>query len=215
MLLFGIIISSTDPVAVLAIFKEFGVPKRIYLLFEGESLFNDGTSVALFMILLSVILSEGSISVSTMTLSFFGMIIGGVIIGVLIGILFSKAIKYVKFNEQSEITLTMVIAHLSFLVCEYLSQVLAIDGFSLHISGVIATAYTAIVIGNYGKTKITPQVEKYMSRFWDLFTFVCNSLVFLLMGMLLVTVQVPIKALLVPIGISLVIVLVGRVVAVG
>lgn len=74
MLLFGVVISSTDPVAVLSIFKHFGVPKRLYLIFEGESLFNDGTSVALFLIMLSF-LQQGSLQEYIVPQAFLSFIV--------------------------------------------------------------------------------------------------------------------------------------------
>lgn len=83
-----------------------------------------------------------------------------------------------------------------------------------HISGVIATAYTAIIMGNYGKTKITPKVEKYMDKFWSFFTFVCNSLVFLMMGMMIKDISAPASELVVPIFLALCLVLVARAISV-
>ena len=84
----------------------------------------------------------------------------------------------------------------------------------IHISGVIATAFTAIIMGNYGKTKITPKVEKYMDKFWSFFSFVCNSLVFLMMGIMVKDISAPVGELLLPIGISILLVLIARAISV-
>lgn len=78
----------------------------------------------------------------------------------------------------------MVLAHVVFVIAEYITHVVSFDSFDPKISGVIATAYAAIIMGNYGKTKISPKVEAYMDKFWSFFSFVTNSLVFILMGMM-------------------------------
>ena len=101
--------------------------------------------------------------------------------GIGLGIVFSKGIKLIKNNESVEIMLTMLLAHFTFILAEMISHHVVIGGFDLKISGVIATAYAAIVMGNYGKSKISPKVENYMERFWDFFAFLANSLIFLLM----------------------------------
>jgi CPA1 family monovalent cation:H+ antiporter len=102
-------------------------------------------------------------------------------LGVVLGILFSKSIKLIKNNESVEIMLTMLLAHFTFISAEYISHYVVIGGFDLKVSGVIATAYAAIIMGNYGKTKISPKVESYMERFRNFFAFLANSLIFLLM----------------------------------
>jgi len=97
------------------------------------------------------------------------------------GILFATVIKRINNNEHVEITLTMVLAHIVFLLAEYITHFVIIGDFDPKISGVIATAYAAIIMGNYGKSKISPKVEAYMDKFWSFFSFVTNSLVFLMM----------------------------------
>ncbi len=186
MLLFGVIISSTDPVAVLAIFKDLWVPKKLGLIFEGESLFNDGIAVAVFLVMIEII-RKGNFwagSVWSGIGDFLMMVIWGIILGTVLWLLFSSVIKHIRNNEHVEITLTMVLAHVVFLIAEYVTHVVSFDWFDPKISGVIATAYAAIIMGNYGKTKISPKVEAYMDKFWSFFSFVTNSLVFILMGMM-------------------------------
>lgn len=78
----------------------------------------------------------------------------------------------------------------------------------------IATAYAAIIMGNYGKTKISPRVEEYMDKFWGLFAFVCNSIVFLLMGLILKDIRVPSTDLYVIIPVAITVVIVARAVSV-
>lgn len=186
MLLFGTIISATDPVAVLALFKDFGAPKRLAMIFEGESLFNDATAFALFLILLDIIQNgyNGSETLLDAGLSFVVMLLGGVLFGIVFGGLFSKVIEKIKNNEKVELTLTMLVAHLAFIFTELISEQLFIGDFDVKISSIVATVTASMVIGNYGRYKVSPKIEEYMHKFWDYFAFVANSLVFLMMGVL-------------------------------
>lgn len=213
LLLLWAIVSATDPVAVLSLFKKIRVPSRLRLLFEGESLLNDGTAVALFFILLEVIRHGAIFSFTTLWWSFvqfFVMIWGGVIVGSVFGVVFAKLVKYIKNNEAVEITITMILAHLTFLFCEYLSNHLIIGWFDIHISGVIATAFAAIIMGNYGRVKISPKIEQYVHKFWGFFSFVANSLIFLLMGLSVQYISIPLQELSPPLLILIGILLVSR-----
>jgi len=174
-LLFGTLISATDPVAVISLFREMGAPKRLTLLVEGESLFNDGTALVLFKLILGVILA-GHFSAATVTdgiITFFIVFMGGVAVGTFLGLLFSKIIEIVDNDRLVEVTLTTILAHTAFLTAEHF----------LHVSGVMATVAAGLVLGSYGKTKISPPVHKHMETFWEYFAFVCNSLIFLLVGL--------------------------------
>lgn len=216
MFLFGIIIASTDPVAVLAIFKDLWISKRLSLLFEWESLFNDGTAVAVFFILIEI-LHSGVFTNHTIgmgLLTFLVMVAGGIALGIGFGMLFSKAIKHIKNNEAVEITLTVILAHVTFITADLITKYVSIWDFNVEISWVIATAYAAIIMGNYGKTKISPRVEEYMDKFWSLFAFVCNSIVFLLMGLILKDIRVPSSDLYVIIPVAIAVVIVARAVSV-
>jgi len=211
-LLFAALISSTDPVAVLALFKEYGAPKRLSLIFEGESLFNDGTSLALFLILIQIMTTgwEGIGSVAEGLFMFTTMVVGGVLFGGLMGALFSKIIERVRDNEHVEITLTMIVAHFTFIFSELLSHHLHILGQDIKFSSIIATVVAAMVVGNYGRHKISPRVEEYMEKFWGYFAFLTNSIVFILIGLLFASLEVPFGALAIPLLVAIVVVMVGR-----
>lgn len=185
-LLFGALISSTDPVAVLALFKEYGAPKRLAFIFEGESIFNDGTSLAIFLVILETIRFgfHGFSSITQGVFTFFTMIVGGILMGLIMGGIFSKFLQYAKSNEQIQVTLTMVMAHLTFILTDFISERLVFFDQEIRFSPIIATTFAALVIGNYGRYKISPKVEEYMEKFWSYFVFVVNSIVFLLMGLL-------------------------------
>lgn len=188
-LLFGAIISSTDPVAVLALFKEYGAPKKLSLLFEWESCFNDWTWLALFLIVYEIIRTWvfSSWMVWEGVLQFIVMIAGGAILGFVIGLLFAELIKRVKNNEPVEIVFTLVLAHFAFIFAELIGHYVHIWWFELHVSWVITTVMAASVMGSYGRSKISPSVEKYMHKFWSFFGFVCNSLVFFMMWSIVVS----------------------------
>ncbi|MDD2766502.1 MAG: sodium:proton antiporter [Candidatus Moranbacteria bacterium] len=211
-LIFGALISATDPVAVLALFKQFGAPKRLSLIFEGESLFNDGTAIALFLIVIDIALKgfHGIESVAQGIFMFSTMVVGGIGFGLLMGFVFAKLIQKVHDNENIEITLTMLMAHLTFILSELLSRHLIIGGQHIYLSSVIATVMASMVIGNYGRCKISPRVEEYMEKFWGYFAFIANSLVFILMGLLFAGLPIHFSQFVWPIMVTVLVVMIGR-----
>ncbi|MCT4616999.1 MAG: cation:proton antiporter [Candidatus Gracilibacteria bacterium] len=223
-LLFGSVISATDPVAVLALFKTIGAPRRLALIFEGESLFNDGTAYAFFSILLVIILkigeTAGAFQVGLDTVlhgffSFLSMAIGGMLFGGFMGVLFSKIIGKIKNNEVLEISLTMVLAHLTFLLAEIISHNVIIGHFHLQLSGIIATTMAGIVVGNYGKCKITPSVESYMHHFWEFFAYLANSIVFILLGLTVSHIQhIDFGLLILPTIVAILVIIIARMISV-
>lgn len=170
-LVFGSIISSTDPVSVISIFKEMGVPKRLSAILEGESLFNDGTAVALFGTLL-IAATTGDLSIAEGIGRFFLLVVGAAVLGSLMGFIFSKVTQQID-EPRIEITLTAILAYSSYLIAQ-----------SLHLSGIIATVAAGIVIGNWGaKVGMSQRTRMAVWAFWDYASFVINSLLFLLIGM--------------------------------
>lgn len=215
LLLFGALISATDPVAVLALFKEFGVPARLSLIFEGESLFNDATSVAVFLVILDVIRigTFGTHEFIHGLFMFFTMMVGGAISGIFFGLLFSKILQFVNGDAKSQITITMLVAHITFIATEFF-HLIPFGELHIHLSPIVATVIAAMVVGNYGRYKVQKNVEQYMDRFWDYFAFISNSLVFLLLGLLVSNIDVNLKEMIIPIGIAIVSVAIARFVAV-
>ncbi len=215
-LLFGAIISATDPVAVLALFKEYGAPKRLTLIFEGESLFNDGTAFAIFLVFLEIMLQgyHGYSTVISGIISFFTMIFGGLVFGLLMGFLFSKLIEWVKGHQDLEITLTLLVAHFTFLLAELMSGKWTISGQEIHISSIIATLVASLVIGNHGRFKMSAGVEAYMGKFWGYFAFLANSLVFILMGLLFARLSISLNVTLLPILVAILVVALARAVSI-
>ncbi|MGR9053416.1 MAG: cation:proton antiporter domain-containing protein [Gammaproteobacteria bacterium] len=215
-LLFGAIISATDPVAVLALFKECGAPHRLTLIFEGESLFNDGTAFAMFLVI-SDIMTHGYHGFPTLLQGFSEfavMILGGVIFGLAMGFLFSKLIEWVKGHAHLEMTLTLLVAHLTFLLAELVSERWSIAGHHLHLSSIIATLFSSLVLGNYGRHKMSFDVEQYMEKFWEYFAFLANSLVFILMGLLFTSLFMSLNIPIIAVLSIILVVVVGRAVSI-
>lgn len=183
-LLFWVLISATDPVAVLSIFKSIWAPRKLALIFEWESLFNDGTAVAVFLVILWVILEWWIVTGETYILwawKFLSMLFWGILFWVFTWVFFSKLIGKIKNNEEVEIVLTMLLAHFTFILAELITHHFEF----LPISWVIATVIASIIIWNYWRYKITPRVEAHMQKFWEFFAFVSNSIVFILLGLIL------------------------------
>jgi len=186
-LLFGALISIIDAVAVLALFKESGAPRRLSMIFEGESLFNDATGLALFLILLNVITFgyNGFETIQEGLISFSSMMIGGIVFGLLVGGIFVKLVGMTKDNEIASITLTVVLAHITFILAEIISHHFHIGSLNLPVSPIIATTIAALVMGNYGRPKIPAKTQEFVHKLWEQLAFMANSMIFILVGILL------------------------------
>ncbi len=174
-LLLGAILSATDPVAVVSLFRQLGAPQRLTTMVEGESLFNDATAIVLSRIIIGVI-AAGSLSgeaVATGLLDFFILFIGGLLVGAALGFVVAFVIGLVESDPLIEIPLTTALAYLSFLVAEQ----------QFGVSGVMATVGAGLVIGGWGKVKISPSVQVYLENFWGQMAFIANALIFLMLGL--------------------------------
>jgi CPA1 family monovalent cation:H+ antiporter len=169
-IVFGALISATDPVAVIAFFRTLGVSRRLAVAVEGESLFNDGTAIVLFQITLGAALT-GSFNMLSGILDFVWVSLGGLAIGLALGWVASRLIAQID-DYFIEITLTTVLAFGSYLVAE-----------QVHVSGVLAVVAAGIVNGNMGQQGMSPTTKIVLFNFWEYLAFLANSLVFLLIGL--------------------------------
>jgi len=172
-LLFGAVISATDPVAVVSILKELGASKKLGTLIEGESLLNDGTAIVIFMVIFLGLTGAGIDN--SPIIEFVRVSFGGVAIGLIIGYLIIKWIKKVFNDALVEITAIIAAAYLTFFISEHFFQV----------SGVLALVAFGLVLASYGRTKISPEVQHFLHEFWELAAFIANTLIFLIVGVVI------------------------------
>lgn len=209
-LLFGILIAATDPVAVIAMFKDTGVAGRLRLLVEGESLLNDGVAAVLFALALAWAEVAGASTVTPVQVAqALGLTAGG---GVFVGLAcggVALRLAGKTTDHLVETSLTTVAAYGSFLLAEY-----------LHFSGVLATVTAGLFLGNLGVLQadnsarsLSERGRVFVLEFWEFVAFLANSLIFLLIGLRVADIpfrSVGLGALLTAIGL----VLVGRALAV-
>ena len=168
--LFGVLIAATDPVSVIATFKDAKVGGEPRLLVEAESLFNDGTAAVAYTAVIATITGQSN-GVGSVSFHFALSIIGGIVFGSLVG-----AVSLFLAGKQDEklvdITLTTVAAYGSFLVAE-----------RFHVSGVLATLTAGLMVGNMGHLgHLSEKSREAVESFWEYATFAVNSIVFLLIG---------------------------------
>jgi CPA1 family monovalent cation:H+ antiporter len=173
-LVFGALISATDPVAVVSLFRSLGAPHQLTMLVDGESLFNDGTAIVIFnLVLASALISHGGpeTNVLVAAVDFVRVAAGGLVIGVGLGWLTALVISRVD-DYLIETTLTTVLAFSAYLLAE-----------RAEVSGVLAVVAAGVVAGNFGTQGMSPTTRIVLYSFWEYLAFIANSLVFLLIGL--------------------------------
>ena len=177
-LVFGVLIAATDPVAVIAMFKDTGVKGRLRLLVESESLLNDGVAAVLFALVLAWALATGREGTTSAEIAWALVATAGG--GILVGLLCGGAAILVAGRTSDhlvETALTTVAAYGSFLLAE-----------SLHLSGVLATVAAGLLMGNLGvlaaseRNVLSLRGREFVDAFWEFAAFIANSLIFLLIG---------------------------------
>lgn len=167
-MLLGAILAATDPIAVITLLRRLKAPPGLAAILEGESLFNDGTGVAVFSAVLATILS-GAPSFSDATIRFVAITLGGTAIGLAVGFL---GLALLRFAEDAplEILATLVIAYGSYLAADL-----------VHASGIVAVVVAGIVVARYG-SQIGRLHGPQLLGFWNLLAFVLNAMLFILVG---------------------------------
>ena len=171
-LLFGSLISPTDPIAVLGILKSAGAPKTLETKITGESLFNDGVAVVVFLVLADIAAGDAEVSAVSVATLFFKEAIGGLVFGLLAGSLAFFMLKRVD-NYQVEVLITLALVTGGYAAAEH-----------LHLSAPIAIVVAGLLIGNHGRrAAMSEKTREHLDTFWELVDEILNAVLFVLIGL--------------------------------
>jgi monovalent cation:H+ antiporter, CPA1 family len=173
-LLLGSVVATTDPAAVVAVFRDVGAPARLTRLVEGESLLNDAAAIVMFVVLLGVIVSGRKPDIAGGAVQFVVAFLGGAILGVLSGRALLQLIPWTRDDRLAEATLTVALPYLVFIGAEHL----------FHVSGVVAVLTAGLTVSASGRSRITPYNWSFITDLWAQIAFWAHSLVFVLASIL-------------------------------
>jgi NhaP-type Na+/H+ or K+/H+ antiporter len=173
-LMFGSIVSATDPVAVVALLKELGASRRLATLIEGESLLNDGTAMVVFLVLFDKVKGE-ELVVGEVILKFIRLAVGGIVLGVVGGIIVSSILVRISNNYVLEVNTTIFSAYIIFYVAEV----------TLGVSGILAIVALGLYMNNIGKASISAESEHAVHHVWSYIGFVAETVIFILSGIIM------------------------------
>jgi CPA1 family monovalent cation:H+ antiporter len=169
-LLFGSIVSATDPVAVVGVFRNVGAPTRLAVIAEGESLINDGVAITLYTVTIGLV-TAGTADVAGALELFARQVVGGVAVGAILGLVFSRLTAIVD-DHLIEMTLSTALAYGSYLAAQ-----------SVDTSGALACVAAGLIHGSYGReVGMSTRTRRLLDDLWEYFGFVGNAVVFLLVG---------------------------------
>ena len=171
-LLFGALVSPTDPIAVMGILRNAGVPESLETKITGESLFNDGVAVVVFLVILEIATGSHEVTAAAVTGLFLKEAVGGLVFGLLIGALAYWMLKSVE-NYQVEVMITLALVTGGFALAD-----------ALHLSGPIAIVVAGLLIGNHGRMLAMDDVVRdHLDKFWELVDEILNAVLFVLIGL--------------------------------
>ena len=173
-LMFGALISATDPVAVVALLHELKTSKRFSTLVDAESLLNDGTGIVCFMLFFGVYAATGG-SDSSPVMEFIKVISISTILGYFLARLVIWFITRINSEEMIQNSVIILSAYVTFIISQ----------FYLGVSGVIALVAFGLTVTYVGKPRLKPQVNKFMEHFWELATYIANTLIFIIVGIVI------------------------------
>jgi len=174
-LMFGAILSATDPVAVVSLLKELGASKTLSTLIEGESLLNDGTAMVVFEVLLEM--AEGKHVTFGHVAGFFARLsFGGPILGIIFAIFMSSWLGYLFNKPIMEVSVTFLVPYVLFYTAE---------SSGLKVSGILALVALGLYMSGFGKTRISSESDHAVHAFWGLLGFVAETMIFLISGVIM------------------------------
>src|SRR6201996_466523 len=173
-LLLGSVVATTDPAAVIAVFRDVGAAARLTRLVEGEALLNDAAAIVMFTVLLGVIVSGQQPSFLVGEEQFLISFFGGAALGLLAGRALLQLIPWTRDDRLAEATLTVALPYLVFIAAEHV----------LHVSGVVAVLCAGLTVSAFGRSRITPYNWSFITDLWAQIAFWAHSLVFVLASIL-------------------------------
>jgi len=181
-LAFGALISATDPISVISFFRTMGVSKRLSLLVEGESLFNDGVAIVFFNLALAMgVVGANAFGPGDVLQEFLIVSVGGLAVGLVLGYIVSALILKNVDDHLIETTTTVALAFGSYVIAESFGKFIGVSG--IHFSGILAVVAAGLMVGNIGMQNTSPTTRLTLDSFWEFAAYLVNSIVFLLIGL--------------------------------